>query len=262
MTEQRYAGKTVVVTGAARGIGRGIAERFAGEGAHVVLADLDPAVHEAADHITSGGGSALAVPTDVTDPDRVNALYETAESTFGGVHVSVQNAGVISIHRLADLTERDWDRVMAVNTKGVFLCAQAAAAAMRRHGVRGRILNAASGQSRQGFVYTPHYAASKFGVMGITQSLAKELAPEGITVNAYAPGIVGSDMWDYNDRAWGELLGDYGPGELMKEWVAGIPAGRAGTPDDIANVLLFLASDAAEYVTGQTINIDGGMFMS
>ncbi|MEV0601891.1 glucose 1-dehydrogenase [Streptomyces sp. NPDC050315] len=262
MTEQRYAGKTVVVTGAARGIGRGIAVRFAGEGAHVVLADLDPAVHETADLITSGGGSALAVPTDVTDPAQVNALYETAESTFGGVHVSVQNAGVISIHRLADLTERDWDRVMAVNTKGVFLCAQAAVASMRRHRIRGRILNAASGQSRQGFVYTPHYAASKFGVMGITQSLAKELAPEGITVNAYAPGIVGSDMWDYNDRVWGELLGDYGPGELMKEWVAGIPAGRPGTPDDIANVLLFLASDAAEYVTGQTINIDGGMFMS
>ncbi|MFZ3572211.1 glucose 1-dehydrogenase [Streptomyces sp. BH097] len=260
--QRRYQGRTVVVTGAARGIGRGIAARFAGEGAHVVLADLDPAVHEAAEEITHGGGSALAVPADVTVPAEVAALYGRAESEFGGVHVSVQNAGVISIHRLPELTEGDWDRVMAVNTKGVFLCAQAAAAVMRRNKIRGRILNAASGQARQGFVYTPHYAASKFGVMGVTQSLAKELAPEGITVNAYAPGIVGSDMWDYNDRVWGELLGDYGPGELMKEWVAGIPMGRAGTADDIANVLLFLASDAAEYVTGQTLNIDGGMFMS
>lgn len=262
MTEKPFSGRTVVVTGAARGIGRGIALRFADEGAHLVLADLDEAVHETARQITDTGGSALAVPTDVTDQAQVKTLYERAEQEYGGVHVSVQNAGVITISRLAELSERDWDRVMAVNTKGVFLCAQEAVAVMRRHGTRGRILNAASGQARQGFVYTPHYAASKFGVMGLTQSLAKELAPEGITVNAYAPGIVGSDMWDYNDRVWGELLGDYAPGELMAEWVSNIPAGRAGTPDDIANVLLFLAGDAAEYVTGQTINIDGGLFMN
>lgn len=262
MVEKPFSGRTVVVTGAARGIGRGIALRFAAEGARLVLADLDEAVHETARQITGTGGSALAVPTDVTDHAQVKALYATAEEEFGGVHVSVQNAGVITISRLAELSERDWDRVMAVNTKGVFLCAQEAVAVMRRHGVRGRILNAASGQARQGFVYTPHYAASKFGVMGLTQSLAKELAPEGITVNAYAPGIVGSDMWDYNDRVWGGLLGDYAPGELMAEWVSNIPAGRAGTPDDIANVLLFLAGDAAEYVTGQTINIDGGLFMN
>ena len=94
------------------------------------------------------------------------------------------------------------------------------------------------------------------------ESLAKELAADQITVNAYCPGIVGSDMWDYNDREWGRLLGSYGPGELMAEWVAGIPLGRAGTSDDVANLLLFLASDLASYITGQTINIDGGMFMS
>jgi meso-butanediol dehydrogenase/(S,S)-butanediol dehydrogenase/diacetyl reductase len=133
---------------------------------------------------------------------------------------------------------------------------------MRRAGKGGRILNAASGQARQGFIYTPHYAASKFGVVGLTQSLAKELAADQITVNAYCPGIVGTDMWDYNDREWGRLLGTYGPGELMAEWVAGIPLGRAGTNDDVANLLLFLASDEASYITGQSINVDGGMFMS
>jgi meso-butanediol dehydrogenase/(S,S)-butanediol dehydrogenase/diacetyl reductase len=133
---------------------------------------------------------------------------------------------------------------------------------MRAQGGGGRILNAASGQARQGFVYTPHYAASKFGVVGLTQSLAKELASDQITVNAYCPGIVGSDMWSYNDREWGRLLGDYKPGELMAEWVAGIPLGRAGTNDDVASLLLFLASDDAAYITGQTINVDGGMFMN
>ena len=106
--------------------------------------------------------------------------------------------------------------------------------ACARRAAAGAILNAASGQARQGFIYTPHYAASKFGVVGLTQSLAKELAKDQITVNAYCPGIVGSDMWAYNDREWGRLLGDYAPGELMEEWVAGIPLGRAGTNDDVA----------------------------
>jgi meso-butanediol dehydrogenase/(S,S)-butanediol dehydrogenase/diacetyl reductase len=133
---------------------------------------------------------------------------------------------------------------------------------MRAQGGGGRILNAASGQARQGFVYTPHYAASKFGVVGLTQSLAKELAADQITVNAYCPGIVGSDMWAYNDREWGRLLGDYAPGELMAEWIEAIPLKRAGTNDDVASLLLFLASDEAAYITGQTINVDGGMFMN
>ena len=118
---------------------------------------------------------------------------------------------------------------MAVNTKGVFLCCQEAIARMRKHGEGGRLINTASGQARQGFIYTPHYAASKFGVVGITQSLAKEVAKEGITVNAFCPGIIDTDMWAYNDAAWGKLLGDYKPGELMAEWVKGIPMGRAGS---------------------------------
>lgn len=120
----------------------------------------------------------------------------------------------------------------------------------------------ASGQARQGFIYAPHYAASKFGVIGLTQSLAKEVAGEGITVNAICPGIIHTEMWDYNDRVWGAMLGDYGPGELMAEWVGNIPMGRAGSPDDIGAVAAFLASHDAAYITGQTINVDGGMFMS
>jgi meso-butanediol dehydrogenase/(S,S)-butanediol dehydrogenase/diacetyl reductase len=249
----RFEDRTVVVTGAGGGIGKGIAARFAAEGARLVLADRSEAVHATADEL---GG--IGVQADITAPADVARVFDAAER----VDVLVNNAGIITISRLEELTLEDWDRVLRVNTTGAFLCCQAAAARMRAQGRGGRILNAASGQARQGFIFTPHYAASKFGVVGLTQSLAKELAKDQITVNAYCPGIVGSDMWSYNDREWGRLLGDYKPGELMEEWIAGIPLGRAGTNDDVASLLLFLASDDAAYITGQTINVDGGMFMN
>lgn len=259
----RMQGKVVAVTGAGRGIGRGIAERFAAEGASVALVDLDPSVTDVAtDVATAHDAEAIGVVCDVTDEGSVEAFTGAVESTFGRLDVLVNNAGTITISPLSELTLAAWNHVLSVNTTGMFLCAKAAVPLMRRGGAGGRILNAASGQARQGFVYTPHYAASKFGVIGLTQSLAKELAPDQITVNAYCPGIVGSDMWAYNDREWGRLLGDYGPGELMAEWVEGIPLGRAGSTDDIANLLLFLASDGAGYITGQAINVDGGMFMN
>jgi meso-butanediol dehydrogenase / (S,S)-butanediol dehydrogenase / diacetyl reductase len=259
---QRYTDKVVVVTGAARGMGRGIVERFAAEGAAVVLVDRDPDVADVAAEIATTGADALGLAADVTDEGEVNGIFAAVSDRHGRIDVLINNAGIITISKLEELSLADWNRVLAVNTTGAFLCAKAAVALMRRVGAGGRILNAASGQARQGFIYTPHYAASKFAVVGLTQSLAKELAKEQITVNAYCPGIVGSDMWAYNDREWGRLLGDYAPGELMTEWVAAIPMGRAGTNDDIADLLLFLASDAAGYITGQTINVDGGMFMN
>ncbi|MEZ0167151.1 glucose 1-dehydrogenase [Microvirga sp. TS319] len=259
---KRFTQKTVVITGGSRGIGAAIARRFADEGASVVVAANEPAVESVASSIRDAGGSAHAVIADVTDKRSIAALYDEAERTFGSVDISIQNAGVITIARVEDMTEAEWDKILDVNTKGVFLCCQEAIARIRKHGRGGRLINTASGQARQGFVFTPHYAASKFGVVGLTQSLAKELAKEGITVNAFCPGIIDTDMWAYNDQAWGKLLGDYKPGELMAEWVKGIPMGRAGTGEDVAGLVAFLASSDAAYITGQTINVDGGLMMS
>jgi meso-butanediol dehydrogenase/(S,S)-butanediol dehydrogenase/diacetyl reductase len=258
----RFENKTVVITGASRGIGAAIAKRFAQEGANLLLCANEESIHAVVEDIKVGGGRAVSFVADVTDKASVAALFDVAESAFGSVDVSIQNAGVITISRIEDLSEADWDKVMAVNTKGVFLCAQEAISRMRKHRRGGRIINTASGQARDGFIYTPHYAASKMGVVGITQSLAKEVAVENITVNAFCPGIIETDMWAYNDQAWGRLLGNYGPGELMKEWVEGIPMKRAGSGDDVAGLVAFLASDDAAYITGQTINVDGGLIMS
>ncbi|NJO37294.1 MAG: SDR family oxidoreductase [Rhizobiales bacterium] len=259
---RRFEGRTVVVTGGNRGIGFAIAERFGLEGANLVIASVEAQVEDAAAELRAAGARVLPVLCDVTDIEAVKRLYDQAEAEFGAVDVSIQNAGIITIARIEDLTEKDWDDTLNVNTKGVFLCCQEAIRRMRKSGKGGRLINTASGQARQGFIYTPHYAASKFGVVGITQSLAKEVAEDGITVNAICPGIIETDMWAYNDRVWGQMLGDYGPGELMAEWVKNIPMKRAGKGRDVAGLVAFLASGDAAYITGQTINVDGGLIMS
>lgn len=260
---RRFAGQTVFVTGGNKGIGAGIARRFAEEGAKVAIAAIDKDTPDAAARLADMTGTeVIGLVLDVTDAKAVQDAFGEAEARLGPLSISVQNAGVITIAKVENLTEREWDLNLDVNTKGVFLCCQEAIRRFRASGTKGRLINTASGQARQGFIYTPHYAASKFGVVGLTQSLAKELAREGITVNAICPGIIHTEMWDYNDRVWGEMLGQYGPGELMAEWVEGIPMGRAGTPAEVGALVAFLASADAAYITGQTINIDGGLIMS
>ncbi|TMV86014.1 SDR family oxidoreductase [Thioclava sp. BHET1] len=260
---KRFDGCTVFISGGNKGIGYGIACRFAQEGARVAIAAFEEDTPDTARRLAEEtGAQTVGIALDVRDAAAVAAAYAEAEGALGAIAVSVQNAGVITINRVEDLTEEEWDRNLDVNTKGAFLCCQAAIRCFRASNTRGRLINTASGQARQGFIYTPHYAASKFGVVGLTQSLAKELAPEGITVNAICPGIIHTDMWDYNDRVWGKMLGSYAPGELMAEWVRGIPMGRAGTSAEVGALVAFLASDDASYITGQTINIDGGLIMS
>ena len=256
----RFSSKCAVITGGNRGIGYAIAQRFVSEGANVIIASIEEQVMEAA---TALGDTAKSFVCNVTDQSQVVDLYNFAEAEFGGVDISIQNAGIITIAKVEDLTEKEWDDTMEINTKGVFLCCQEAIRHMRSSGKGGRLINTASGQARDGFIYTPHYAASKFGVMGLTQSLAKEVALDAITVNAICPGIIETDMWAYNDKVWGNMLGNYEPGELMKSWVEDkIPMKRAGTGGDVAGLVAFLASEDATYITGQTINVDGGLIMS
>ena len=256
--------KTIVVTGGGRGIGRGIATRLAAEGANVVIADIDAAgAARTAEAIASQtGAKAIGVACDVTERESQRAAIARAVQEFGRLDVMFNNAGVSQTVRFLDTTEEDYDRIMRVNARGVFLGMQEAAEQFKRQGGGGKIVNTASIAGKSGFPLFAAYSASKFAVIGLTQAGARALAEDGITVNAFCPGIIETDMWAYNDQAWGKLLGNYAPGELMKEWVEGIPMKRAGSGEDVAGLVTFLASDDAAYITGQTINVDGGLIMS
>jgi len=256
-----FSGRHVVVVGAARGIGRALAQAFAESGAAVHLVDYSDKVIQVAKELAADGADVTAAVADITVESDVVGVFEDLAGHWGTLDVLVNNAGIITIDDLEHTTTEDFSRTIAVNTTGQFIAAREAMPLLKANG-GGAIINAASGQARQGFIYTPGYAASKFGVVGLTQSLAKELAKDNIRVNAYCPGIVATEMWEYNDREWGKRLGDYKPGELMQEWIDGIPIGRAAENSDIANAVLFLASDAGSYITGQALNIDGGMFMN
>lgn len=251
-----HAGKCAVITGAARGIGEGIARRLAADGARVVLADLDGA------GVTALAGDlpeALAVETDVTDEAAVDALLAEATTTFGPPDIMVNNAGIIRVEPVTETAYADWQRVMEVNLGGVFLGARAAARAMLDAGKQGVILNAASGAARRGVPNISSYCASKAAIVMFSQSLAIELAPRGIRVNCYAPGHIETPFWGGIADGFARVTGQT-PDEVVESFRATVPMGRFGTPEDVAAAVSWLATDDAAYVSGQALAMNGAEF--
>ena len=243
-------GRHALVTGASRGIGRAVALAFAAEGASVALnfARNVAAAEAVRAEIESAGGKAILVPADVSDENAVEDMVKTVTEAFGSIDILVNNAGITRDGLLLRMKEEDWDAVLNTNLKGVFLCTKAVSKFMMKKRY-GRIVNMASVVGVTGNASQANYAAAKAGVIGFSKSAAKELASRGITVNVVAPGFIGTDM-------------TAGLSEAVKEKaLADIPLGKMGEPKDVANAVLFLASDQASYITGQVVNVDGGMVM-
>lgn len=246
----RLEGRTALVTGSARGLGKAIALKLATMGANIVLNDivssdsLDATVTE----FKNAGYKAVVSKGDVRNPEDVKAMIAAAVEAFGSVDILVNNAGITRDKPMAMMSEEDWDAVLDINLKGAFFCTKFAAKQMIRQKY-GRIVNIASVAGRYGNQGQANYSASKAGLIGLTKTTAKEFAPRGITCNAVAPGIIQSKMTDAL------------PEEVRKRYLENIPLGRFGTPEDVAGVVAFLASDNASYITGQVIDIDGGLIM-
>ena len=256
----RLQNKVAIITGAGSGIGRGIALRFAEEGAKVVVADLNPqAAQSVADEI--GGGNGVPVQVDVRDQAQVQRMVDTAVDAFGGLDILVNNAGVGKIIPFFDTTEADWDFMFDVNCKGLLWCSQAAARRMIEQGRGGKIVNLASQAGRRGEALVLAYCASKACVISMTQSMALALAEHKINVNGLAPGIVDTPFWDEVDRQFAKLL-NMEIGEAKRTFTKQIPLGRIEQPADVAAAAVFLASPDADYITQQTLNVDGGNWPS
>lgn len=251
-------GKNALVTGAGRGIGQGIAIALAEAGANVAVADMDLSIaKQTAEKIAKLGRRTLALEVNVTDPESVKKMVQQMETDFGEVNIAVNNAGIVSLNSVEKLSAEEWDNVMGVNAKGVFLCTQAELTVMRPRKF-GRIINVSSIAGKVGFPGLSHYSASKFAVIGFSNAVAKEVAGEGITVNALCPGVVGTGMWRGENglsARWAQE-GETEEQSWERHQKTLLPQGVAQTPEDMGQLVVYLAS--ASHVTGQAIAVDGG----
>ena len=262
MKAHRLDGKTCIVTGAARGIGRAVALRLAEEGANVCIADIDePGAEKAAKDIERQGGKGLGVACDVANRGNVAAVIQAVVKEYGQLDVIFNNAAVSEIRPFMQVREQDWERLMTVNGLGVLICMQEAARQMISQGKGGKIISTSSIAGREGYDLQPHYSASKFAVIALTQAGARAFAKHGITVNAFGPGVVHTELWEQLDKEFIELGLSKEPGEAMAGFASRVLLERHSTPEDLVGIAAFLASDDANYITGQTIMVDGGMVM-
>lgn len=270
----RLKGKIAIVTGSGQGIGYGVAERFAREGAHVVVAEfVADRAKSAADELSKLGPRALAYPIDIGDTNQIEKMVSDVVEEFGRIDILVNNAGVLETLPMFDLTPEKWDWLMRVNERGLFFCLNTVAKQMvaqipqevidagKAERSYGKIVNFSSVAGRSGRPYATHYSAAKWATISITQSAAAYLAPYNINVNAVCPGLVPTPMWAEIDRAQAERFGMQ-PGEWMRTTIEKIPLKRAATPEDLAAAVSFLCSEDADYITGQAINVDGGTEMN
>ncbi|OZE90044.1 diacetyl reductase [Rhodococcoides fascians] len=249
----------VLVTGAGQGIGRAIALRLANDGHDIALVDLaEDKIADVADEVRRTGSKATTFVADVSDRDQVFAAVEHTHQALGGFDVIVNNAGIAQVAPLDDVRPEDAKKIWAVNVDGVLWGIQAAAATFKALGQKGKIINASSIAGHDGFAMLGVYSATKFAVRALTQAAAKEYASDGITVNAYCPGVVGTDMWVTIDKRFAELTGA-AEGETYDKFVGGIALGRAQTPEDVAAFVSYLAGPDSDYMTGQAPLIDGGL---
>jgi 3-oxoacyl-[acyl-carrier protein] reductase len=243
-------GKTAVITGSGRGLGKSIALKLASMGANIVLNDIvvSDAIDATAEEFKAAGYNVVVTKGDVRNAEDVKLMVKTAVDTFGSLDILVNNAGVTKDKPLAMMSEEDWDLVLGINLKGAFLCTKACGKQMIKQ-KGGKIVNIASVSGVYGNAGQANYSSSKAGLIGLTKTTAKEFASRNITCNAVAPGIIQSKMTD--------VL----PDEVKQNYLKNIALGRFGTPEDVANVVAFLASPDSNYVTGQVIDIDGGLVM-
>jgi len=243
-------GKTAVITGSSRGLGKAIAFKLASMGANIVINGTNgsAAIDATYEEFKAAGFNVLVVKGNVNDENDVKNLVNSAVETFGTIDILVNNAGITKDKPMAMMSEQDWDDVIDINLKGSFLCTKYTGKVMIKKRT-GKIINISSVAGRYGNPGQANYSASKAGLIGLTKTVAKEFAPRGITCNVVTPGLIVSDMT--------EAL----PEDIRKNYLKNIPLGRFGTPEDVANVVAFLASDDSNYVTGQVIDIDGGLVM-